>query len=604
MDCLSELKSLIPRIMKKNLFNKTVLYSILSLAILSFYVFISFGCWFLLAQAMPKKTTTYLGNEIYKTEEVYYRYKEVFTGPRDPYGRLHGNIVIEKNEVDDYDEYYVSTEETVEYVHGWPNGQMEVKHYNESGTLQKTTYECYDMGYKLPECLSKNAAINSESISAYQIMSGKYPWYLRSLNGLGFEDSHVETFLDTIETILSTYEFEVSEFDDYYESAFEQLEGTKYDSIATKNQMLFLALGFEKIKNAEFRLAVVDSRRTDTNTYDVIKSTYPNYLNSYYISFIPDSLFKIFCHDFDSLMISYGPLDTEDPFFVDSVDARFFRALDSLYSYEDNSSGNLMVVKNAMYSGKSVNYSDLRKSISTRIEQLKIDSLSSAMAELVSYELADYLLQGDIVRATVRESYYMNNGIIRIPTVTTKLSENNSDTSADIAGNVIGDGGAEVTERGIVWAVIFNPTISDIVVQSDSGLGEYVVTLNGLSPGTTYYARSYAVNSAGINYGNCIQFTTILTVVDETDLPKFDFTVYPNPASNTATVNFQLESTGNVNISIIDLQGKILYNYETGKLLQGTHQHKIDFSDFENGIYYCRILSEGKYGNKKVMVLR
>ena len=80
--------------------------------------------------------------------------------------------------------------------------------------------------------------------------------------------------------------------------------------------------------------------------------------------------------------------------------------------------------------------------------------------------------------------------------------------SANSGGNVISDGGT-VTERGVVWSTSTNPTISLVTKRSANfGSGSFTTNINGLTPSTTYYVRSYATNIAGISYGTEISFTT------------------------------------------------------------------------------------------------
>ena len=95
------------------------------------------------------------------------------------------------------------------------------------------------------------------------------------------------------------------------------------------------------------------------------------------------------------------------------------------------------------------------------------------------------------------------------PTVTTTTPTNITYTSAVVGGNVTADGGATVTERGICYSSSTStPTISDNVESSDSGLGSFMINLDGLMAGTTYYVRAYAVNAEGISYGKSINFKT------------------------------------------------------------------------------------------------
>lgn len=106
--------------------------------------------------------------------------------------------------------------------------------------------------------------------------------------------------------------------------------------------------------------------------------------------------------------------------------------------------------------------------------------------------------------------------IASIPTLaaTTSASLINGN-SASSGGNITADGGAPVIERGICYATTQNPTIAATkVIEGSIGTGTFTTNLTGLSGGTLYYVRAYAINSIGPAYGTQISFTT--TVVPPT----------------------------------------------------------------------------------------
>jgi hypothetical protein len=81
-------------------------------------------------------------------------------------------------------------------------------------------------------------------------------------------------------------------------------------------------------------------------------------------------------------------------------------------------------------------------------------------------------------------------------------------TSATSGGNVTDQGASAVTERGIVYATTANPTTANTKVISGSGTGTFSANLTGLTAGTTYFVRAYAINAQGTGYGSQISFTT------------------------------------------------------------------------------------------------
>jgi len=82
-------------------------------------------------------------------------------------------------------------------------------------------------------------------------------------------------------------------------------------------------------------------------------------------------------------------------------------------------------------------------------------------------------------------------------------------TTAISGGNITLDGGGEITQRGVCWSDSPEPVIvTDSFTKNGSGTGEFESTITGLSPGTKYYLRAYAINSAGIAYGEEFYFNT------------------------------------------------------------------------------------------------
>ncbi|MFN5665150.1 MAG: T9SS type A sorting domain-containing protein, partial [Bacteroidota bacterium] len=95
-----------------------------------------------------------------------------------------------------------------------------------------------------------------------------------------------------------------------------------------------------------------------------------------------------------------------------------------------------------------------------------------------------------------------------VPNITTAAAINITESSAQVTGTILSNGGSIITTKGICWSVNANPTISNNKTVETTGNLSFISTLNSLTSGTKYYARAYAINAVGTAYGNEISFTT------------------------------------------------------------------------------------------------
>jgi hypothetical protein len=116
-------------------------------------------------------------------------------------------------------------------------------------------------------------------------------------------------------------------------------------------------------------------------------------------------------------------------------------------------------------------------------------------------------------------------------TVTTAVEASVTATTAVLGGDVTDNGGAAVTDRGIVWNTTGLPQVgTDTTVQMGSGLGPFSDTVGdgvpasdvALPTGQLVYFRAYAINSEGTAYGTVRTFTPtgppVLTALPEANV--------------------------------------------------------------------------------------
>jgi hypothetical protein len=100
------------------------------------------------------------------------------------------------------------------------------------------------------------------------------------------------------------------------------------------------------------------------------------------------------------------------------------------------------------------------------------------------------------------------------PTLAASSADSLTSTSARISCEVLGDGGAAITARGVLVSVTQtnpDPQLGGTGVTNTSTpgtTGAFSLTVDGLTASTGYSFRAYATNSVGTSYGEVGTFTT------------------------------------------------------------------------------------------------
>lgn len=107
------------------------------------------------------------------------------------------------------------------------------------------------------------------------------------------------------------------------------------------------------------------------------------------------------------------------------------------------------------------------------------------------------------------------------PTVSTQAASSIGVDHATGNGDITDDGGASITGHGMIWKAGADPVdIASCDDYSDEGagaVGAFTSLMSGLSPGTLYYCRAYAINSQGTSYGAAVSFTTAAPITKPVD---------------------------------------------------------------------------------------
>lgn len=166
------------------------------------------------------------------------------------------------------------------------------------------------------------------------------------------------------------------------------------------------------------------------------------------------------------------------------------------------------------------------------------------------------------------------------PTVITEYVTEVQETSALVTCNVTNDGGAIVTERGVVYSLYPNPKPSDsstTKIKNGSGTGKYSCNLTELQSNYKYYVRAYATNEVGIEYGKEISFITLKKLF----LPTVSTDNITDILTTSAIVTGSIISDGGAYIS----ESGIVYNTSENPTISN---NKV-LSSERSGTFQCNL---------------
>lgn len=117
--------------------------------------------------------------------------------------------------------------------------------------------------------------------------------------------------------------------------------------------------------------------------------------------------------------------------------------------------------------------------------------------------------------AIIAEATVYGNAVSFVPTSASVLPvvqnlgvTNITSSGVTFNGEVLSEGSATVTSRGVCYSTSHDPVYTGSGITSGSGLGVYSGSVNTLDSGTLYYYRAFAVSSVGVAYSVEYSFAT------------------------------------------------------------------------------------------------
>lgn len=131
------------------------------------------------------------------------------------------------------------------------------------------------------------------------------------------------------------------------------------------------------------------------------------------------------------------------------------------------------------------------------------------------------------------------------PVVSTLAIDSIGPYYATCVGRIVSTGGGLLTECGVCWSFLSEPTLSGShVVVENGSVGDFRAPMRGLTPTTKYYVRAYAVNSMGVSYGEMLEFETFsdqiqglkVTTMEVTDVTATSAVAHGSVTDDTGEV--------------------------------------------------------------------
>ncbi len=98
--------------------------------------------------------------------------------------------------------------------------------------------------------------------------------------------------------------------------------------------------------------------------------------------------------------------------------------------------------------------------------------------------------------------------------------------------------------------------------------------------------------------------TDLVTATSEMPDAAFPVRIYPNPATDRAILEFELEQASQVEVNLLDLHGRWLKTPYRVRLSAGVQQLSIDLHAFPEGLYFIRFTSGQAQVTKKILLSR
>lgn len=156
------------------------------------------------------------------------------------------------------------------------------------------------------------------------------------------------------------------------------------------------------------------------------------------------------------------------------------------------------------------------------------------------------------------------------------------------AGTLATNGGSMVTSA-------FTPTATQWRTET--------VSLSAFAGQPSVMIKFVATSGYGNNlYVDNINMGNLATGIHEAAAADNSVSVYPNPITNSATIEFNLAEASKVSITMLNALGQVVTSEDLGTMSEGAQKYALNAESLSNGLYFVNIKVGTKTVTKKVSV--
>ncbi|MBI3511050.1 MAG: T9SS type A sorting domain-containing protein [Bacteroidetes bacterium] len=246
-------------------------------------------------------------------------------------------------------------------------------------------------------------------------------------------------------------------------------------------------------------------------------------------------------------------------------------------------------------------------------------SASASPAPTITITGNTSICQGDMVTLTASQgdTYMWSPGgqTTQSITVGTAGTYNVTETNSNACNGTGTSQNVVVTVHPLpVASYTYNSTNMPTVVFTNGSTGATTYTWDfGDSNSSSNLSPTHTYSGNG-NYTACLTAMTSFGCADSVCMPIMinvgintvtpageTTTLYPNPANEQINLEMNVLSDKEVSIVAYDVTGKLMIN-ENRALTSGNNLMTFDVTNWDNGIYFLRIINDGKVNTMKVMI--